>query len=453
MDRSRPAGSPRLRVALLALPLAFALPCGGTEGGGAAEAESSARAGTEAPAEAARAGEPGGCPRFREASEGLPTAGEWRTDPALGDLDGDGHLDLAAYPRKAPGARVFLGDGGGSWERVTKGLAVPKFSCGVGVDLADVNEDGRLDVGVADHCQSPFVFLNEGDRSFSLGPMVDPANPRGFEDLAFADLDGDGHTDLVGVSSFFGGVGAYRGDGKGGWEPLELGLPSEGSGFDVELGDVNGDGVPDVAATLDSQGRKAPSGEVRGPVWVSDGDGRYRSASEGLPEKGQLHQAAFGDVDGDGHLDLALSSDYWPGNLPLGVFLGDGEGGWTRSVEGLPPPMTRERYAIYYGIALGDLNGDGRSDLVAVDYHEAAVRLWIGDGTGSWRACPGFGPDAPRADVLGYGVALGDVDGDGRTDLAAAFGRGRKGSLEVWLQESVSGPGARGPEEGASGGQ
>lgn len=434
----RGAGAAAALAALLLSP-ALALP---SAAGGAAEGAEPGAA-REASVEASTA-RPEGCPRFREASEGLPTAGEWRSYPAFGDVNGDGHLDLAAHPRKMGGPRVFLGDGKGSWTDSSRGLVFPEFTCGVGVELADVDGDGRLDLGVADHCQGPFVFLNRGEEGWKVGPMVDPVDQQGVEDLAFGDLNGDGHVDLLGVGSFGGGLMAYEGDGSGQWERRrDLGLPSVGAGRGVTLGDVNGDGRPDVAATLYGH-RRSPSSEAApGPVWLSEGAESYGSGSKGLPEPEAFQQAAFGDVNGDGELDLALTSRFEPGRRPVDVFLGNGDGGWTRAAEGLPPPMRKPDYRVYHGVAFGDLSGDGVTDLVAVDFRRAAVELWLGDGAGRWTHCPDIGPDAPREEVLGYGLALGDANGDGLTDLAAAFGRGRRGSLEVWLQvreEAGTGP-------------
>jgi hypothetical protein len=386
---------------------------------------------------AGEAGDRTPCPLFVAGSQGLPTRGEWRTHPVIGDVNGDGHLDLAAHPRKLPGPHVWLGDGAGSWTEASRGLAVPGLGCGVGVDLADANGDGHLDLGIADHCSGLYLFLSDGKNEWRLAPLVNPWDRRGFEDLVFADLDRDGHQDMVAASTFRGGIVFFAGDGTGRFVERDVGLPAGGYAKDVKLGDVNGDGRLDVAATysagVDRRDRGAPRRNV---VWLSDAEGRYARGSEGLPSKeGQFRGVALGDVNGDGWLDLALSPTYTPGRPPLLVYLGDGQGRWTPSFEGLPPvPSVPEGFTPFNGVELADLDRDGNLDLVATGYESGGIETFLGDGKGGWRACEDTGLPSIRENQRGWGVAVADVNHDGKPDIAAGFGRQGAGGLEVWLQ-------------------
>jgi len=376
------------------------------------------------------------CPHFVAGSRGLPTQGEWRTHPALGDVNGDGHLDIAAHPRKRPGPRVWHGDGKGGWTEAARGLAIPDAGCGVGVDLADVNGDGHLDLGVADHCKGLYVFLGDGKGSWRLAPQVNPTDRRGFEDLVFADLARDGRPDLVGVSAFRGGFAVLGGDGQGSFAMRETGLPGTGYAKRIVVGDVNRDGRLDVAATysggVDSEDSDALHRNI---VWLSDAAGRYSPGSQGLPSDGQFRGVALGDVNGDGFLDLALSATYLPGRPPLLVFLGDGKGRWTPSLGGLPPaPPDPAAFRGSNGIELADLDGDGHSDLVAAGYDGAGLEVFLGDGKGGWRACTDTGLPARGGPLRGWGVAVADLDHNARLDIVAATGRNNQGRIEVWLQ-------------------
>jgi hypothetical protein len=381
------------------------------------------------PFTAAHAG--GTCPRFVSGSRGLPTAGEWRTHPALGDVNGDGHLDLAGLPRKGRGPVVWLGDGKGGWKEASTGLLVPGFSCGVGVAFADVNGDGHLDLGAADHCNGLFVFLGDGNGIWKLGPPVTRDMGKGYQDMAFADLNGDGKVDIAAIGAFEGGIAAFLGDGQGHWKLADVGLPESGRGSYLKVGDVNEDGRPDlVVSFVDGLPRSLPPEMSRNLVWLSQPSGRFEASSPDIPREVTWNGVALGDVNGDGHLDLALSSEPSPGAAPLSIYLGDGGKHWKAAGEGLPAADGQTRFD---GVELADLDGDGHLDLVAVSAPDAGIRIWMGDGQGRWKECEDTGLPHGRSGLWGFGVAVRDVDGDGRPDIAAGFGLHWNGSLEVWL--------------------
>jgi hypothetical protein len=370
------------------------------------------------------------CPRFEAYSKGLPTQGEWRTHPDFGDVDGDGRLDVAGHIRKGKGPEVFL-QNGKSWKSASTGLLIPGFSCGVGVDLADLNGDGHADLAVADHCQGLFVYMSDGKGAWSLSSSVSRGAEQGFEHVQAGDLDGDGHTDLAAVGSFRGGIGVFRGDGTGKfkeWPESESGLPTVGYGSDIELLDLNGDGRLDVAAAYSGGVVNPPPVALhRNVLWLSEASGRYRPATPGLFLDGRPFGIALGDVNGDGRVDFAVSRDR---GLPLQVYLNGSDGGWHLATEGLPETDS----ARFWGIALADLNRDGHLDLLASDHPRAGTRVWVGDGT-RWKECTETGLPTERAGQRGWGIAVGDVSGDARPDLALGFGRDQAGSLEVWVQK------------------
>jgi hypothetical protein len=308
---------------------------------------------------------------------------------------------------------------------------IPGFSCGVGVDLADVNGDGHLDLGVADHCQGLFVFLGDGGRSWRMATSVLEKDRRGYEDLQFGDLDGDGHLDLVALGSFRGGFSVFRGDGEGTFRPRppeKTGLPAVGRGSDLELGDVNGDGILDLAAAYSGASRNPPPPELRrNAVWLGGPEGQFRAVATELFRDGRAFGVALGDVNGDGFADLAVTRDQ---GLPLRVYLWSTEGGWIPALEGLP----KEGALGFWGVEIAELTGDGHADLVAMDHRGSGIRVWKGDGAGAWQECEDTGLPQAREEVAGWGLAVGDVDRDGHADILAGFGRGGRGSLEVWRQ-------------------
>jgi hypothetical protein len=309
-----------------------------------------------------------------------------------------------------------------------------------------VDGDGHLDLGVADRCHGLFVFLGNGAggwrmtarppraaaRDLDLGTLpVPPGATAGHEDLQFGDVNGDGRTDLLAVGSSRGGLSLLLGDGRGGWTRDDAGLP-EGFGRDVELGDIDRDGRLDIAAAfLAAVDPVRPAMSRRLPVvWLNDGTGDFRPASDGLPDSGTFRSVALGDVDGDGLLDLAAAG-LWDGGPPLRVYLGDGGRRWKPAGNEHPE---LEPEAWIEEVELADLDRDGRLDLVAVSRHDAGIRIWRGDGAGRWTACPDTGLPRGRTELSRRGLAVADVNGDGRPDLATGFGSEGSGRLEVWAQ-------------------
>ncbi len=93
--------------------------------------------------------------------------GFWKSVPVVADFNGDGIPDIAIHPRLEHGARVFLGDGKGHWRDSSKGLEMPKGSCGGAIQTGDVNNDGKPDLIVADHCSGIYVYLNDGNGNWT----------------------------------------------------------------------------------------------------------------------------------------------------------------------------------------------------------------------------------------------------------------------------------------------
>lgn len=105
--------------------------------------------------------------KWVRANRGLPEDGMWKTTPVLTNVNSDGLLDLAALPRIQTGARVWLGNGKGSWRDASDGLRLP-LSCGGGVAFGDFNKDGATDLAVADHCAGVFVYLGDGQGHWKM---------------------------------------------------------------------------------------------------------------------------------------------------------------------------------------------------------------------------------------------------------------------------------------------
>jgi hypothetical protein len=382
----------------------------------------------------------GPAPKFKLSANGLPQAGMWKSTPLVMDINKDGHLDVIAIARLGDGAHVWLGDGKGNWTESSSGLKMKTGSCGGGVAVGDINRDGNLDLAVADHCSGVYVYLADGSGNWKMvtdglypptikSKVSDPDDELrgvfiGAEDIALADINNDGLLDIVAAASDQGGFEVYLGDGTGKkWKQLtNNGLPdlqnpepededNAGWANQVKLIDINKDGNLDVVATY-----------YKGPrVWLGDGKGHFKSASDGLPTPliGGLYRGIdFGDFNEDGLIDIVAANDVNGPELFVQV-----PGGSWRFTGDLMPSM--QNGAV--GIAMGDFNKDGHLDLVVAGRKvkemgsNYGLFLLQGDGKGNFTEM--LATNLPEKGLsVSWGVAVGDVNEDGLLDFAATTG-------------------------------
>lgn len=358
--------------------------------------------------------------RYSLSTTGLPSQGRWKSDPVFADVNEDGFLDLVAHPRLGAQTYVWLGNGEGSWRESSSGLNVGVRTCGGGLEVADVNGDHHLDLAVADHCKGVFVFLGDGEGHWESVATEIPLSLAtehmdlyaGAEDLALGDVNGDGLVDLVASGSDEGGITLFLGDGTGkNWTRTPSSLPNSGWALRVILTDINADGMLDLAAAY-SEGPR---------VWLGDGKGGFKLASQGLPTpmfQGLYMSIAAGDVNEDGRIDL-LTANWVDGPE---VYIQQQDGSWNKSPDACP-----EMLGGAFGLALGDVDGDRHLDMVIsgrlsqdVGY-VYGVFLLRGDGRGGWSRSEGIG--LPESGLpFTFGVGLGDINHDGILDIAAGSG-------------------------------
>lgn len=387
------------------------------------------------------------CPSFVQAAKGLPEEGEWKSIPSIGDVNEDGLGDIAVLPRKGTGPKIFLSDGVGGWTDASEELKYPtKISCGIGTRLADIDRDGHIDLLFADHCEGVFVFRGDGKGHWTAASEGIPRNIPGVNDADAGDLDGDGLTDIVAVSAFTNGFLVLKGQPDGSWMIWPgTGLPDSGLGFAVRLVDVTGDGLLDVVTSFQptsAERRASPPPPAK--VWVHGPVGRFHPAS-GFPEKGRFYSVVAWARDGRPVRDVltAVSGAYG------GLYRYESSTGeeWKDTGRfddaGFP-----EQGAGFIGLTLADLDGNGCEDIVTSEGGSGRVWLAMGDCKGDWRFCP-EGTLPMERPLPTWGVVTGDLNGDGRTDIAAAFGRGKLGGVKAWFQTgSVTTAGSRAQGQG-----
>jgi hypothetical protein len=199
------------------------------------------------------------------------------------------------------------------------------------------------------------VLLGNGDGTFRATTTFVSAFAAG------ADLNGDGNLDMVGAGSG-GNVLVQLGNGDGTFQAA-VKYPTGGSGL-LAVGDLNGDGKPDVVVVSVPNIRPTGSQQISGTIAVllNNGDGTLQPAVIYGVGAG-VYSVSMGDFNGDGKTDLAVIDGFG-----VTVLLGNGDGTFRN-------PLTYGAPALY--AAVGDVNGDGKPDLVTVDDTDDGVTVLL----------------------------------------------------------------------------
>ena len=326
---------------------------------------------------------------------------------ALGDVNGDGHLDIVTANFYSNDVSVLLGMGDGTFQPQNR-FAVGDYP--LSIALGDVNGDGHLDIVTAsDYSNDVSVLLGMGDGTFQ------PQNRFAVGDypgsIALGDVNGDGHLDIVTANSSSNDVSLLLGAGNGSFQPQSR-FAVGSSPQSVALGDVNGDGHLDIVTA--NYNSNAVS------LLLGVGDGTFQTQSR-LGVGDSPLSIALGDVNGDGNLDIVTANS---GSNDVSVLLGAGNGSF----------QTQSRFAVGSypeSIALGDVDGDGNLDIVTATYYYSSsqnVSVLLGMGNGTFQT-------QSRLDVGNstWSIALGDVNGDGHLDIVTVTANARSGDVSVLL--------------------
>lgn len=280
---------------------------------------------------------------------------------AVGDLNGDGYPDIVTANNQSGGVSVLLDQGDGTFPATATDYLTGLNP--VGVAVVDVNGDGHPDVVSSCNCNAVVVLLNQGDGTFSSGggPAYGTQHWPGAP--AVGDLDGDGHSDLVVPNNGSASLSVLlnRGDGTfpaSGNPTYVVG----GSPYATDVGDLNGDGVPDVAVATNQAV----------VVLLGKGDGTFPMSAMTSYAAGLRPQAlAMKDVNGDGYPDLVVGDISQNDVL---VLLNRGDGTFPSSGSPSYP------VGAYPGaLVAGDVNGDGRPDVAVANAGDGTVSVLFGE--------------------------------------------------------------------------
>ncbi len=333
----------------------------------------------------------------------------------VADLDGDGDLDIL-FPNDGGGPQplvVYQNDGSGGFTNVSA-TAVGGFTGDVRqVGVGDIDGDGDLDIYAPNAGGNQgSLFINDGNGVFSdEGATQLPASAIPAGSTRFGDLDNDGDLDII-VADLGSNDSAvvYLNDGLGTFTPLADAIP-----FDVGA-DINDIDLLDVDRDFDLDlMTNAHFGANR--IWINDGTGHFGDSS--FSYAGGLHYGpGVCDIDDDGDLDIWI--DNQGPNYTERLLVNDGTGDYTdvtvAQVNGNPNSDDN-------GIQCADVDNDGDYDAVVVAL-STPERVLINDGDGNFTYMPGA-VSGPTDSSLW--AELGDLDGDGRLDMVT--GEGESGSF------------------------
>lgn len=251
--------------------------------------------------------------------------------------------------------------------------------------------------------------------AYAAGPTFVPAagSPVGVglepHSIVSADFNLDGRTDLATANISSDSVSVLLGNGTGGFAPVTS-VPVGDQPHSLAAGDFNRDSKVDLAV--------ANAGADTISVLLGNGAGGFHDAAGSPFAAGDgSWYIVTADLNHDRKLDLVVSNVYGTGPFGLGtsvsVFLGNGDGGFA---EAPGSPLTAG--LVPYGIAVADLNRDGSPDLAIAGQFGSTVSIFLGNGLGGFAQATGSPIALPgRANSW---IAAGDVDRDGKLDLAVA---------------------------------
>jgi hypothetical protein len=339
----------------------------------------------------------------------IPTNG-FPQSLVTGDFNHDGNLDFAttdtlSNPNNVVG--IYLGNGDGTFRPATYYVEPNLLG---GLVAGDFTGDGNLDI-IANTTNSGLALLKgNGDGTFQA--FVEEPLSFSPSQLIAADFNHDGKLDLAAVNATSGGYAVLLGNGDGTFQaPTFYNVSPSAWG----AGDFNGDGNVDLFAATVVVSNGTPNLLVN--LLLGRGDGSFQTQLTNINDQGGFSAVLSGDVNSDGKDDLLvdLTNPGAAGPDTIEVFLSNGDGSFQRASAF---PLT---FSGIPKLALADINGDGRLDLVAVHRGSATVMLGNGDGT--------FGPAIQTALITGIDrflgvqeVVTGDFNNDGHLDVAMANG-------------------------------
>jgi hypothetical protein len=343
-----------------------------------------------------------------------------------GDFDEDGDKDLVVVRNAANATDVFLNDGNGTF---TPGATLAVGEGALALAVGDVDDDDHLDIAVSlPSAPKIVVAFGDGDGNFpTVDQLVDLPGGGEAVNLTIGDVTRDGKDDVIVSDPELSRVVVFESNASFGSVYRALAVP--GAPAAVALGDLSGDGLPDMAVTAFGSDRYVVITDMQlvGGTWVASSFDVVVGTTPSI--------ATIADVTGDDRNDL-VGCLAWTMNVVVAPGLPGG---------GVGPYFQLDNSGMPLRPFVGDADGNGENDLLVLSGNGSRVSLWYAKSTGELAGARNYSSGMPGASW----IEGADFDGDGDFEVATAcrddnrftlLGRGQNGDLVMQYGQMVGQP-------------